>query len=95
MKFAIFIRVPPFSSLAVPCSAIPTVSFSFGGSEFAISPALFNLGKVTGTANCIGALVGSDIAERASGWIIGDVFLQNVYTVFDVGNLRVGFAPLK
>jgi cathepsin D len=28
-------------------------------------------------------------------WIIGNVFLQNVYTIFDVGNTEVGFAKLK
>ncbi|CAD6952210.1 unnamed protein product, partial [Tilletia caries] len=26
-------------------------------------------------------------------WIIGDTFLQDVYAVFDKGNLQVGFAP--
>jgi cathepsin D len=81
-------------SPAVPCSTTTIVSFSFGGTAFPISPELFNLGQVSG-AGCVGALVGNAVAATANAWIIGDVFLQNVYTVFDVGNLRVGFAPLK
>ena len=27
-------------------------------------------------------------------WILGDVFLQNVYSAWDVGNARIGFATL-
>ena len=27
-------------------------------------------------------------------WILGELFLQNVYTAWDVGNARIGFATL-
>lgn len=27
-------------------------------------------------------------------WVVGGIFLQNVYTVFDQGNTQVGFAEL-
>lgn len=76
----------------VPCNAIPTVQLAFGGKSFSIPPAVFNLGSVTARSqDCVGGIV----ASSQSFWIIGDLFLKNVYSVFDLGNNRVGFATLK
>lgn len=75
-----------------PCSSSQTVSLTFGGKAFSISPQLFNLGRVSkSSSDCVGGIVGADYGF----WIVGDVFLQNVYSVFDLGSNRVGFATLK
>lgn len=79
----------------VPCSAFDSanVSLTFGGTSFPLSTPTWNLGTVSdGSTDCIGGIVAGDV--DGSGWIIGDVFLQNVYTAFDLGNTRVGFATL-
>lgn len=76
-----------------PCSATEHVSLTFGGKAFSISPSLFNLGLVKkGSSDCVGAIVGT---SAFSFWIVGDTFLQNVYSTFDLGNNQVGFATLK
>lgn len=77
----------------IPCDSIPTVGFSFGGKAFNIAPQLFNRGPVrVGDSGCVGGIVGS---SATTFWVVGDLFLQNVYTEFDLGNNRVGFAELK
>jgi cathepsin D len=77
----------------MPCDTVPTVSLTFNGQPFDIPPETFNLGPVSpGSSDCVGGIMGSDTGSV--GWIVGDVFLSNVYSVFDYGNKQVGFAAL-
>ncbi|KAF8553164.1 acid protease [Imleria badia] len=60
------------------------------------SPSLktLNIGPVSaGSSDCVSGIIGQDTGF--SFWIIGDVFLRNVYTKFDMSQSpRVGFAKL-
>ncbi|KAG6373237.1 Asp-domain-containing protein [Boletus reticuloceps] len=76
-----------------PCSSFPSISLTFGGKSFPIAASALNLGPVSsGSSDCVSGLVGQDTGS--SFWTVGDVFLQGVYTAFDVGNTQVGFAKL-
>ncbi|KWU43253.1 aspartic protease [Rhodotorula sp. JG-1b] len=80
-----------------PCASPPTISFSFGGAfaeQWAVSSSALNLGRVSsGSDRCVGAVVGADIGINA--WILGDSFLQSVYTTFDFSTNQVGFSDLS
>ncbi|KAF9220103.1 acid protease [Gyrodon lividus] len=74
-----------------PCHAVPSVGFTFGGRYFPIPAESLNIGfDQNNPSQCVGA-----VAEGIyPTWVVGTTFLDNVYTAFDVGNLRVGFATL-
>ncbi|KDQ17046.1 hypothetical protein BOTBODRAFT_30435 [Botryobasidium botryosum FD-172 SS1] len=76
----------------VPCDNVPTVSVKFENTgSFEINPKVLNLGPIKkGSKDCVGGI----IALPFGFWVVGDVFMRNVYTAFDVDHSRVGFAKL-
>ncbi|KAG9313385.1 aspartic peptidase domain-containing protein [Chiua virens] len=77
----------------VPCDTVGSLAptLTLGSRSFTVSSSTFNLGPVSeGSSDCVAGLAGGG----SPYWIIGDVFLQNVYTIFDVANTRIGFANL-
>ncbi|KAL6562267.1 AP4A phosphorylase [Orobanche gracilis] len=89
-------RLPsPMGESAVECGSIfsmPTVSLTIGGKFFDLSPEEYILKVGEGAAaQCISGFTGLDIPPPCEPryW---EIFLWVGTTVFDYGNLRVGFA---
>ncbi|KAL5487632.1 hypothetical protein ACEPAI_5740 [Sanghuangporus weigelae] len=76
-----------------PCDSAPdNIALTLGGKQFTLSGDSINLGQAEeGSSDCLSGI----IADDSQGfWILGDVFLRNVYTSFDVDNSQVGFGDL-
>lgn len=81
---------------AVPCSGTSYAALTFGGRKFTIPLSVFTyfgyIGSRQNKAYCVGGVIGYDGFGFGSTWLVGDVFLQSTYTIFDFANNRVGFA---
>lgn len=73
---------------------MPYVSFVIGNKSFPLSPEQYTIKVVEGFSTiCISGFVALDVPRtNGSLWILGDLFLGAYHTIFDFGNLKVGFA---
>ncbi|KAL4889018.1 aspartic peptidase domain-containing protein [Aspergillus ambiguus] len=80
---------PSGENFLVPCDSTATVAVTFSGVSYTISPKDYIGAKFD--SGCISTIIGKQMFSP-DDWILGAVFLKNVYSVFDFDNERVGFA---
>ncbi|KAI1340102.1 acid protease [Xylariaceae sp. FL0016] len=77
------------STWTVPCDSDAEVAFEFSGASWAVSSKDF-ISAPDSDGKCTGNIYGMEYV--AGAWLLGDVFLKNVYSVYDADEGKIGFA---
>ncbi|CAG8540484.1 24413_t:CDS:2, partial [Racocetra persica] len=75
----------------VPCNMTDQVAFIFGGISYNIEPS--DLIGEKDSFGCMSAVQNADFAG-VNTWLIGDPFLRNVYSVYNIKNFTIGLAHI-
>ncbi|XP_026510982.1 gastricsin-like [Terrapene carolina triunguis] len=85
-----------YGEYVVDCSSVqslPTISFTINGVSFPLPPSAYILNN---NGYCSVGVEQTYLPSQNGQplWILGDVFLRQYYSVYDMGNNRIGFAAV-
>jgi hypothetical protein len=75
------------TTFTVPCDSNKPLTFDFNGVGYTISPKDW-MSAPSSTGVCTSNIYGHEVV--ANSWLLGDLFLKNVYAVFDADSSKIG-----
>ncbi|KAH7367205.1 aspartic peptidase domain-containing protein [Plectosphaerella cucumerina] len=73
----------------IPCDSNKEVTYMFSGQSYVIKTSDWQ-SKPDASGSCTSNIYGHEVVPNA--WLLGDLFLKNVYALFDADEERIGFA---